>query len=48
MFDRLKEDIQSVKDRDPAATSTIQILLLYPGLRPSECIEELTGVGTTI
>ena len=33
MFDRLKEDIQSVKDRDPAATSTIQILLLYPGLK---------------
>lgn len=33
MFDRLKEDIQSVKDRDPAATSTLQILLLYPGLK---------------
>lgn len=33
MFDRLKEDIQSVKDRDPAATSTLQILFLYPGLK---------------
>ena len=33
MFDRLKEDIQAVKDRDPAATSTLQILLLYPGLK---------------
>lgn len=33
MFDRLKEDIQAVKDRDPAASSTLQILLLYPGLK---------------
>ena len=33
MFDSLKEDIQAVKDRDPAATSTLQILLLYPGLK---------------
>ena len=33
MFDRLKEDIQAVKERDPAATSTLQILLLYPGLK---------------
>lgn len=33
MFDRIKEDVQSVKDRDPAATSTLQILLLYPGLK---------------
>lgn len=33
MFDRLKEDIAAVKDRDPAATSTLQILLLYPGVK---------------
>ncbi len=33
MFERLKEDIAAVKERDPAATSTLQILLLYPGLR---------------
>lgn len=33
MFERLKEDITAVKERDPAATSTLQILLLYPGLR---------------
>ena len=31
MFERLKEDIAAVKD--PAATSTLQILLLYPGLK---------------
>ena len=33
MFDKLKEDIATVKKRDPAARSTIEILLLYPGLK---------------
>lgn len=33
MFKRLREDIQAIKDRDPAARSTLEILLLYPGLR---------------
>ena len=33
MFRQLKEDIQCVKDRDPAATSIPEILFLYPGLR---------------
>lgn len=33
MFDTLKEDILTVKDRDPAATSTAEILFLYPGLK---------------
>lgn len=33
MFDRLREDIASVRERDPAATSTLEILFLYPGLR---------------
>lgn len=33
MFDRLKEDIQCVKDRDPAARSCIEIMLLYPGFK---------------
>ena len=33
MFKQLKEDIQCVKDRDPAATSVPEILFLYPGLR---------------
>lgn len=32
MFDRLREDIKSVKDRDPAATSAVSVLLNYPGL----------------
>ena len=33
MFERIKEDIAAIKERDPAATSTIQILLLYPGFK---------------
>ena len=33
MFDRLREDVQSVRDRDPAARSFLEILFLYPGLR---------------
>ncbi len=33
MFDRLKEDIQAIKDRDPAARSSLEIWLLYPGLK---------------
>ncbi|MCR4925598.1 MAG: serine O-acetyltransferase [Clostridiales bacterium] len=33
MFELLKEDIQSVKDRDPAARSLLEILFLYPGLK---------------
>lgn len=33
MFDRIKEDIESVRKRDPAATSAFQILFLYPGLK---------------
>lgn len=33
MFDKLKEDIQMVKERDPAAKSALEILLLYPGIK---------------
>ncbi|HSL30470.1 MAG TPA: serine O-acetyltransferase EpsC [Anaerolineales bacterium] len=32
MFDTIREDIQSVVDRDPAARSTLEILICYPGL----------------
>ena len=32
MFDRLKEDLQCVKDRDPAARSDLEVLLLYSGV----------------
>ena len=33
MFDRIKEDIAAVRDRDPAARSALEILLLYPGVK---------------
>lgn len=33
MFKRTREDIAMVKERDPAARSVIEIMLLYPGLR---------------
>ncbi len=33
MFERLKEDVQCVKDRDPAARSNLEIMLLYPGYK---------------
>lgn len=32
-FNRLKEDVKCIRDRDPAATSDIEVLLLYPGLK---------------
>jgi serine O-acetyltransferase len=32
MFDKLREDIRVVFDRDPAARSTLEILTAYPGL----------------
>lgn len=32
MFARIREDIQAVKDRDPAATSAVSVLLNYPGV----------------
>lgn len=33
LFDRIREDIRAVKDRDPAARSAIEIFLLYPGMK---------------
>ena len=33
MFERLKEDIMCVKERDPAARGIFEIMLLYPGFR---------------
>jgi len=32
MFNLIREDIRTVKDRDPAATSTVSVMLNYPGL----------------
>ena len=33
MFDRLREDIACVKERDPAARTSLEVFLLYPGLK---------------
>jgi len=33
VFSRLKEDVQSVFDRDPAARNTFEILTAYPGIQ---------------
>ncbi len=33
MFKRLIEDVNAVRDRDPAARSFLEVLLLYPGVR---------------
>jgi serine O-acetyltransferase len=32
VFDNLRRDIQAVRDRDPAARSTLEVLLCYPGV----------------
>ncbi len=32
MFERLKEDIRMIKERDPAAKNYVEIFLCYPGL----------------
>jgi serine O-acetyltransferase len=32
VYDQLRLDVRAVKDRDPAATSTLEIITTYPGL----------------
>jgi serine O-acetyltransferase len=31
-FAQIREDISTIKERDPAARGTVEILLAYPGL----------------
>lgn len=33
MFDRLKEDVATVMERDPAASSFFEVMMLYPGMK---------------
>ena len=33
MFDKIREDIAAVKERDPAARSSLEIFFLYPGIK---------------
>jgi len=37
VFERVREDIKAVKERDPAAVSTCSVLLNYPGLHAVWC-----------
>jgi len=32
LFDRIRDDIRSIKERDPAARTELEVLLCYPGL----------------
>ena len=32
MFQRIREDVRSVLERDPAARSWLEVMLCYPGL----------------
>jgi serine O-acetyltransferase len=32
VFARIREDINSIRERDPAARSRLEVLLCYPGL----------------
>lgn len=33
MFDKIKEEIQSIKERDPAARSSLEVFFLYPSFK---------------
>ena len=37
MFAELRRDIQAVRERDPAARSTLEVLLCYPGIHALAC-----------
>jgi serine O-acetyltransferase len=37
VFAKLRSDIQAVRDRDPAARSTLEVLLCYPGVHALAC-----------
>ena len=45
MFGSIKDQIKSMKERDPAARSTLEIILCYPGLHALFFIEFLIFYG---
>jgi serine O-acetyltransferase len=50
MFDRVKQDIRTVLERDPAARSPLEVLLCYPGVHALMChrlAHRLWGRGWT-
>jgi serine O-acetyltransferase len=46
MWERLKEDIRTIKDRDPAAKNAVEIFLCYPGLHAARLVSHF-GRGFT-
>lgn len=51
MLETLKQDLEAVRDRDPAAGSTIEILLAYPGLHAlwlHRLAHRLRGLGVPV
>ncbi len=47
MFRTMRNDVHAVFNRDPAAHSTFEVLLAYPGCTPSGDITSRTGSGLT-
>ena len=41
-------DVKAVQERDPAARSALEVLLLYQGVHALICTGLLTGSGPTI
>ena len=46
MFERIKEDMRTILERDPAALGPMQVIFSYPGLHRWHFIAPLTGVGS--
>ena len=44
MFARLREDISNVMQKDPAARSSLEVLLCYPGIH-AVTIDSVTLLG---
>ena len=47
-FKNLREDIRCVRERDPAARSSLEVMLCYPGFARCAAIGSRIGCGTTI
>ncbi len=47
MFGRMREDIRAMRERDPAATGWLEVLLCYPGLHAIWRIGSPIAAGLT-
>lgn len=43
MFERIREDLKTIFERDPAAHSKLEVALCYPGFMRSSCTAGPTG-----